>query len=69
MDFWKKDYNKIRKYFTDHPDYNGIVHIIAGMGIGILLTYPLVGVHPVRWSIFFLVLALFGHLYPITVKK
>lgn len=69
MSPWQKYIKKIRKYFSEHPDYNGMVHFITGMGVGILLTYPLVKSHPVRWSIVLLVLALVGHLYPIVVKK
>lgn len=68
MSLWKKDFNKIRKYFEENPDYNGVIHILAGIGIGILITYPLIGEHPVRWSIIFLTAALVGHLYPITFK-
>ncbi|MEK7155128.1 MAG: hypothetical protein AAB697_03300 [Patescibacteria group bacterium] len=61
-------YKKIGAYFRKHAYYNSAVHVLAGVGIGIFLTYPLVGAHPVRWGGLFLVVALLGHLYPL-VKK
>ncbi len=48
-------------YFSKYPSYNGFVHLLGGIGIGILITYPLVGSHPVRWSIVFIGMAVFGH--------
>jgi len=65
---YDKAYKTVRKYFENHPDYNSVVHLLAGAGIGILLTYPLIGPHPIRWSIVFLTLAILGHLYPLTTK-
>ncbi|MDO9027337.1 MAG: hypothetical protein Q7U68_00515 [Candidatus Roizmanbacteria bacterium] len=62
-------YKKIMDYFKKHPSYNGAVHVITGMGIGILITYPLVGAHPVRWGVVLLLLGILGHLYPLTIKK
>ena len=52
------------KYFKQHPAYHSIVHMIGGIGIGVLLTYPLAGSHPLRWGAAFLALAILGHLYP-----
>jgi len=66
---FERGYKKIRKYLSDHPDYNGAIHVLVGIGIGIFMTYPLVGKHPVRWSIVFLTLGILGHLYPWFVKK
>ena len=60
---------KIRNYFSDHPDYNSAVHLVAGTGIGVLITYPLIGEHPIRWSVVLLTLALVGHLYPLVAGK
>lgn len=56
-------------YFKKHPNYNSLVHGVAGIGIGVLITYPLVGAHPLRWGLGLLVLAILGHLYPLTLKK
>lgn len=64
-----KHLQKIRKYFMAHPDYNSVLHIIAGMGLGILVTYPFVGSHPIRWGIALFFVAILGHLYPLVVKK
>ena len=69
MNKYEKYAKKIRQYFSDHPDYNSVIHLIAGAGIGVLLTYPLVGEHPIRWSVALLSLALLGHLYPLTAGK
>ncbi len=65
----KKDYERVIKYFSVHVHYNAFVHVLAGIGWGILITYPLIGSHPVRWGVFFLVIAILGHLYPLTAKK
>ncbi|OGE36913.1 hypothetical protein A3B45_02900 [Candidatus Daviesbacteria bacterium RIFCSPLOWO2_01_FULL_39_12] len=60
---------EIEKYFSNHVRYNSTIHVLAGIGIGILITYPLIGAHPVRWGLAFLVLGILGHLYPLMVKK
>jgi hypothetical protein len=59
---------KGEKYFSKHPSVNAIVHATGGIAVGILLTYPLVGAHPVRWAIAFGVLSLLGHVYAGTHK-
>lgn len=59
---------QIDKYFRQHPRYNSIVHLLAGMGFGVLITYPLVQSHPLRWSFAFVMLALLGHLIPLSKK-
>lgn len=48
-------YKKIQKYSL----------VLVGMGIGILITYPLVVTHPVRWGVGLIVLGLLAHLYPL----
>lgn len=60
---------KIKDYFKKYPLYNSSVHVLIGMGIGILITYPFVGSHPVRWGLSVLVVGLVGHLYPLYAKK
>ena len=73
MLYWGKEvrrmYKKIEAYFKKHAYYNSAVHVLVGVGIGILLTYPLAGAHPGRWGGLFLTAALLGHLYPLTIKK
>lgn len=62
-------FKQSEKYFSKHPTYNALVHALGGVGIGILITYPFVGVHPVRWGVAFLLLSLLGHIYPAVGKK
>jgi len=64
-----KKYQKVQKYFARHSSYSAVVHLIVGIGIGIFITYPLVGLHPLRWSLGFLVVGILGHLYPLMVEK
>ncbi len=60
---------KIRTYFGKHVEFNAIVHLVGGMGLGILLTFPVFGLHPVRWGFAFMGWALLGHLYAFLAKK
>ncbi len=53
---------KVKKYFASHPEENGLTHLVLGMGIGFLLTYPLAASHPVRWGVAFLVVGIVMHL-------
>lgn len=54
------------KFFAKNPKFNSLVHLLAGMGIGFLLTYPVAGSHPVRWGVGFLALAVLGHVWAAT---
>lgn len=49
--------------------YNAFVHVVVGVGVGMLLTYPLAGDHPVRWGVALLVAGVLGHLYPLMQKR
>ncbi len=60
---------KALKYLGAHPYYNSLIHILLGAGLGILVTYPLIGEHPVRWAAALVGLGILGHLYPLTLKK
>ena len=62
-------YKKVESYFKKNVLYNSFVHLIIGVGIGILITYPLVGSHPLRWGIGLFVLGLLGHAYPLFAEK
>ncbi len=61
-------YKQISQYLKNHVIYNAAIHALAGIGIGMLLTYPLAGSHPIRWGLGLLALGVLGHLYPL-VKK
>lgn len=56
------------RYFVKHPDFNGLTHIILGMGFGILFTYPVAGTHPVRYAVTFMLLAVLAHFWAATHK-
>lgn len=61
--------NEMMKYFKAHPTYSSTVHFVIGLGVGILVTYPFIGSHPVRWGLFFLVIGVLAHIYPLFAKK
>lgn len=62
-------YKKITDYFQKHIGYNSIVHVIGGIGIGILITSPIINPHPVRWGLALLGISILGHLYALAAKK
>lgn len=54
------------KYFVKHPEVNSLVHVLVGVGLGFLLTYPVAGIHPVRFGLAFLALGALGHVWAAT---
>lgn len=57
-----KDYERrAMQFFKNNPNYNAMIHIVAGIGIGFLLAYPIAGIHPVRWGLSLIGLSLVGH--------
>ncbi|MCL4397738.1 hypothetical protein M1403_01780 [Patescibacteria group bacterium] len=62
-------FKRVLKYLSAHPVYNSMVHLLIGVGIGILITYPLVVTHPIRWAAVFIGLGVLGHAYPLWIKK
>jgi len=56
-------------YFRDHVEYSAAVHVLGGIGLGILLASPMAFPHPVRWAGVLLGLSLAGHLYAIASVK
>lgn len=62
-------YKKVQEYFKAHPYYNSAVHVLIGVGLGILLTYPLVGAHPLRYGLALLGLGAVLHFCPMFVKS
>ncbi len=61
-------YKKMMKYFSKHPHINAKIHVLAGIGIGILVTHPLADPHPVRWGVALIALSLLGHVWAGTQK-
>lgn len=59
---------KLEKYFSKHVYFNGTIHTLAGIGIGILVTYPIIGIHPMRWGLAFLIAGILGHVWAYTQK-
>jgi hypothetical protein len=60
----KKNRDKFLVYWKDHPNYTAMVHIVLGVGLGILFqTYFKEGyVNSVGWTLVFF--GVLGHLYP-----
>ena len=56
----------LNKYLTKNVGFNSLIHASLGIGVGILITYPLIGIHPVRWALLFIAVALIGHLWAAT---
>ncbi len=54
---------KAEVYMKKHPMYNALIHALGGIGIGILIASPVVGIHPVRFGIAFLIASALGHAY------
>ncbi len=49
------------KYLSKNPNYNALIHMLGGIGVGFILTYPVAGAHPVRYGLAFIALAVVGH--------
>ncbi|MDO8620979.1 MAG: hypothetical protein Q7R31_01725 [Candidatus Levybacteria bacterium] len=62
-------YKKITNYFKKHVTYNSFVHAVGGIGIGVLIASPIVGIHPLRWGLGLIGLSLLGHLYAAVSEK
>lgn len=59
----------IMDYFGKHVEFNSVVHMLIGIGIGALLTYPVAGIHPVRFGLVFIILGVLGHIWAATHKS
>ncbi len=59
----KKFSKSARKYLGAHTQFSGLVHLLFGIGIGVILTYPIAGVHPLRFGFMFLVLGILGYVW------
>lgn len=67
--FFLKHRKKAIVYLGKHVEYNAFIHVLGGIGLGIILASPLTYPHPVRWALVLLGLSLAGHFYAITAKK
>ena len=56
-------FKKGLKYMSKHPTFNGSLHAIGGIGVGIIIASPIIGTHPVRWGIALMAIAALGHVY------
>lgn len=56
-------------YLRRHPFFNAITNLSVGIGIGIIITYPYVQAHPLRFGLVFLGIGLLGYLYAIMAGK
>lgn len=61
-------HKNLSEYMAGHPIYNSIVHVVGGVGVGILIARPYV-VHPIRVGLVLLALALLGHIYPLWSRR
>lgn len=59
----------MHKFFSENIWYAKMVYMIAGIGVGIIITYPFAGAHPIRWGLAFLALAALLHIYPLLSKR
>jgi hypothetical protein len=64
----KKYCKTARKYLNVHTEFSGTVHLLFGVGIGVILTYPIAGVHPLRVGFMFLALGILGYVWAGTQK-
>ncbi|MBI4028869.1 MAG: hypothetical protein HY376_00680 [Candidatus Blackburnbacteria bacterium] len=60
--------NKIYKYLGKHPRYNSTIHLVIGLGFGIILARPYVA-NPVKWGLALIAVGVVGHLYPYFAAK
>ena len=62
--------DKMKKYFTEHPNYNSLIHVFVGLGIAWLISlswgYSVVSL---VLGIIFIVAGIAGHVYPLFAKK
>jgi len=56
-------YKNAMKYFSKYPDQCIFVNLLTGVGLGFMLTYPVVGVHPIRWGLLFLGMGVVGFIW------
>jgi len=61
---------KLKSYFTAHPNYNSGVHVFVGLGIAWLISLAWsCSVVALVLGIVFLVAGIVGHIYPLCAKQ
>jgi hypothetical protein len=60
---------KMEKYFSKHVYYNSGVHFLIGIGLGILVSRPWAGAHPLRTGLIILLVGVILHAYPVMMGK
>lgn len=58
----------VERVVSSYFGYPTIVNIVVGMGVGMLLTYPLAGAHPVRWGVSLVVIGILAQIVPLILK-
>ena len=66
---YRNYYKNAVSFMSKHPEFNSTIHVLGGIGIGIIVAIPLAGPHPVRWGLIFIALSLFGHVYAMLSGK
>ncbi len=62
----------VRKFIENikkHPVHGAVGHFLEGVGVGILITRPWVGIHPLRWGVALIIIGGVIELYPMIWKK
>lgn len=54
---------RIEKYFAKHVYINSFAHLVAGVGIGALITNGFLNPHPLRYGIALITIGVLFHVY------
>ena len=65
MKLFFKLQKKSISFLAKHVEYNAAIHVLGGIGLGIIIASPYADPHPIRWALILLGLSLFGHLFTI----
>lgn len=57
------------KYLSKHPMFNAMVHLSAGITVGIIIARPFDGGHPVQLAAIFAAITLTGYAITFFMKK
>lgn len=54
-------------FFGRHVEYNALVHVLGGIGLGLILA-GIVFPEQIPWALGLLLVSILGHLYTLTIK-